>query len=395
MKLPSEWKQVSLHQVAKIQTGLSKSQNRTGPFVVRPYLRVANVQDGFLSLADIKEIDVPASQVERFSLLPGDVLLTEGGDFDKVGRGSLWNGQIEQCVHQNHVFAVRVNDREELLPEYLACEVQSSRAKNYFLSSAKQTTNLASINSSQLKELPIHIPPALEQRAIVDALSTWSDAIQKTEQLVAAKERHLCHLRDHLLRKPSGSRSIKLHDVTHEQTARNGNSLGRDAIMAVTKQVGMRPMREETIAANIERYKVVPPNAFAYNPMRLNIGSIAISPFDRNVLVSPDYVVFRCNESKLLPAYLHHLRHSQKWRSHFELAGNGSVRVRIYYDDLGRFSFWLPPIEVQAELVKLLDMAAQELELLSMQKNALQKQKKGLMQKLLTGQWRLNGDPHE
>jgi hypothetical protein len=134
-------------------------------------------------------------------------------------------------------------------------------------------------------------------------------------------------------RRNDGNRAspIKLHEVTQELIARNGTSLGRDAIMAVTKQVGMRPMREETIAANIERYKVVPPNAFAYNPMRLNIGSIAISPFDRDVLVSPDYVVFACDDSKLLPSYLQHLRHSHKWKSHFELAGNGSVRVRIYY----------------------------------------------------------------
>jgi hypothetical protein len=68
-----------------------------------------------------------------------------------------------------------------------------------------------------------------------------------------------------------------------------------------------------------------------------------MSPFDRDVLVSPDYVVVECDDSKLLPSYLQHLRHSHKWRRHFELAGNGSVRARIYYDDLGRFTFLLPP----------------------------------------------------
>jgi type I restriction enzyme S subunit len=149
-------------------------------------------------------------------------------------------------------------------------------------------------------------------------------------------------------------------------------------------------MREETIAANIERYKVVPPNAFAYNPMRLNIGSIAISSFDCDVLVSPDYVVFACDDSKLLPSYLQHLRHTQKWKSYFELAGNGSVRVRIYYGDLGRFTFLLPPIDVQARLVRLLDAASLEIALLSKRADALRTQKRGLMQKLLTGQWRLS-----
>ncbi len=168
--------------------------------------------------------------------------------------------------------------------------------------------------------------------------------------------------------------------------------------MAVTKQTGMRPMREETIAANIERYKRVPPNAFAYNPMRLNIGSIAMSRFDHKVLVSPDYVVFACDESRLIPAYLDHLRHCKAWRNHFELAGNGSVRVRIYYNDLRSFRFQLPSIEVQTRIVRLLDAASDEIELLKQQVTALQTQKRGLMQKLLTGQWRLpplKGDhPH-
>jgi type I restriction enzyme S subunit len=105
--------------------------------------------------------------------------------------------------------------------------------------------------------------------------------------------------------------------------------------------------------------------------------------------VSPDYVVFACDDSKLLPSYLHHQRHSQKWKSHFELAGNGSVRVRIYYDDLGRFTFLLPPIDVQARLGRLLDAVSHEIGLLKQHADALRAQKRGLMQKLLTGQWRL------
>ncbi|WP_293002576.1 restriction endonuclease subunit S [Nevskia sp.] len=389
MKLSAQWRKVPLRDVANVQTGLSKSQNRTGPSVLRPYLRVANVQDGHFDLTEIKTIEVPATQVERFSLRNGDVLLTEGGDFDKLGRGSIWNGDIPNCVHQNHVFAVRVIDSTVLLPEFLACEIQSIRAKNYFLSCAKQTTNLASINSSQLKELPILVPPLSEQRVIVNTNAAWDTAIQKNEQLITAKSLYLSRFRDQLLRKPKRASTTKLSNVTKELTARNGKILGREAVMAITKSVGMRPMREETIAGNIERYKLVPPQGFAYNPMRLNIGSIAKSPFDHDVLVSPDYVVFACDESKLLPSYLHHLRHSQKWVSHFELAGNGGVRVRIYYDDLGRFTFALPPIDVQARLVQLLDAASQEIAVLTRYADALRAQKRGLMQKLLTGQWRL------
>ena len=342
-----------------------------------------------MDLAAIKEIEVPASQVERFSLRNGDVLLTEGGDFDKLGRGSIWNGEIPGCVHQNHVFAVRVFDRAVLLPEFLACEIQSSRAKNYFLSCAKQTTNLASINSSQIRELPVLIPPLVEQREIINATAAWNTAIQRTEQLIAAKERLLYHLRESQFQRGDRAQRTKLHTVTRESTARNGAALGRKAVMAVTKQYGMRPMREETIAANIERYKVVRPGAFAYNPMRLNIGSIAMSHFATDILVSPDYVVFECDESKLLPGFLNHLRFCRRWTSHFQSAGNGSVRIRIYYDDLGAFTFDLPSLDVQRRIVRALDAAVIELEKLKEYAEALKVQKRGLMQKLLTGQWRL------
>ena len=248
---------------------------------------------------------------------------------------------------------------------------------------------LKHFNVGAYKQLELLLPEIAEQRRIVNIFAAWDVAIQKAEQLIAAKERHLGHFRDHLLRKPDQSSWTNLHAVTQELTKRNGTGLGREAIMAVTNKVGMRPMREETIAANIERYKLVPPRAFAYNPMRINIGSIAMSPFDSDVLVSPDYVVFACHQSRLLPGYLHHLRFSQSWKSHFELAGNGSVRVRIYYDDLASFSFELPPIEVQAGIVSFLDAAAREIGLLSQQLAALRTQKRGLMQKLLTGHWRL------
>lgn len=260
---------------------------------------------------------------------------------------------------------------------------------DYFRNELAPGVGQPNLNTELLGDVAIPIPPPGEQERIVDALSSWDTAIQKTEQLIAAKERHLAHLRDRLLRSPERALRTKLCEATKELTVRNGASLGRDAIMAVTKQIGMRPMREETIAAGIERYKRVPPRAFAYNPMRLNIGSIAMSPFDNDVLVSPDYVVFECDNSKLLPSYLHHLRHSQQWRRHFELAGSGSVRVRIYYVDLGRFTLMLPPTDVQERLIQVLDAASHEIALLNRNADALRTQKRGLMQKLLTGQWRL------
>ena len=105
--LPDGWRKERLEMVSNIQTGIAKNQNVQQEVIELPYLRVANVQDGYLDLSEIKTINIRKDRVNRYMLKIGDVLLTEGGDFDKLGRGAVWEGQIENCVHQNHVFVVR------------------------------------------------------------------------------------------------------------------------------------------------------------------------------------------------------------------------------------------------------------------------------------------------
>ena len=150
-------------------------------------MRVANVQDGFLDLAEIKTVEILSSEVERYSLQPGDMLLTEGGDFDKLGRGSVWRGQIVPCLHQNHIFRVRPM-RHSIVPDFLAAVTASSHGKRYFLVSSKQTTNLATINSTQLKAFPIPLPCPAEQERMVSRLSAV-DARLECEQRLLGKLR--------------------------------------------------------------------------------------------------------------------------------------------------------------------------------------------------------------
>ena len=168
--LPEGWDVVPLENCAVVQTGAAKGRKFGGAEVVQvPYLRVANVQDGYLDLAEMKTISIRRSELNRYRLQQGDVLMTEGGDFDKLGRGFVWRGQLKLCVHQNHVFAVRT-DRNRLLPDFFTYEAQSDYGKAYFLKVAHKTTNLASINSTKLKAFPVLIPTLGEQREIVAVL---------------------------------------------------------------------------------------------------------------------------------------------------------------------------------------------------------------------------------
>lgn len=178
--VPVEWEVVRLGSVAEIGSGVTLGRSVSGTDTIElPYLRVANVQDGYVDLSEIKTVRIFKHEMARFLLESGDVLMNEGGDYDKLGRGTVWKGQISPCLHQNHVFRVRAK-RAKLLPDFLALVSASPYGKQFFVLSSKQSTNLASINSTQLKAFPIPLPPIQEQATVIEVLSA-SDSVLETE----------------------------------------------------------------------------------------------------------------------------------------------------------------------------------------------------------------------
>jgi type I restriction enzyme S subunit len=183
---PVHWQTKRVDEVAEVGSGVTLGKDITGfKYVELPYLRVANVQDGHLDLNTIKTVKVRCGEVERYRLEPGDVLMTEGGDLDKLGRGTLWEGQIKDCLHQNHIFRIRA-DRTQLDPRYFAFVVESDIAKRYFTRVAKRTTNLASTNKTQVRAFRFPLPPMNEQGQIADAMSASKATIRAIESKIAA-----------------------------------------------------------------------------------------------------------------------------------------------------------------------------------------------------------------
>jgi len=164
--VPDHWRWVRLDQLAEVVGGITKDSKRQADpdFIEVPYLRVANVQRGHLDLTDVARIRVPHSRARSLALQSGDVLFNEGGDRDKFGRGWMWEGQIPGCIHQNHVFRGRI--RSSVLRPRLLSWWGNTGARAWFEARGKQTTNLASINLTTLKGLPVPVPPPAEQVAI-------------------------------------------------------------------------------------------------------------------------------------------------------------------------------------------------------------------------------------
>jgi len=192
------WIWTTLGEIAEIKGGVTKDSNRQADpsFVEVPYLRVANVQRGRLDLDEVMTIRVHPDRAKALRLEPGDVLLNEGGDRDKLGRGWVWEGQVEDCIHQNHVFRARLSD--EFDPYFVSTHA-NTWGQAWFEEHGRQTTNLASINLGTLRQLPVPAPPRAEQEAVVVELRKTDDARQRLTTSIEQARKRAASLRRSIL----------------------------------------------------------------------------------------------------------------------------------------------------------------------------------------------------
>jgi type I restriction enzyme S subunit len=357
----------------------------------------------FISMADVSaEAKIVTPQIRSFASVAtgftcfeeGDVLVAKITPCFENGKGAfacnLKNGRGAGST-EFHVLRPKLG----VDGRFLHLISRTSRFRKIGENKMEGSAGQRRLPASYLKTVRINLPPLLEQRKIAAILTTWDEVLEKLDALIAAKERRKKALIQQLLtgkrRKPGHAswKIVKLSEVAEEQGERNKTTLDRSRLFAVTKADGMVPMRERVQGATINRCKIVERGWFAYNPMRINIGSIARWEENDPVMVSADYVVFKTDETRLLSSYLHYVRQSAAWAGFVGASGNGSVRIRIWFDDLGRFKFPLPTLSEQSAIVNILDSCDKELRLLRDKRTAVDQQKRGLMQKLLTGKVRV------
>lgn len=332
-----------------------------------------------------------AEQYRRSRIAPRDILFSLRGN---IGQSSLAPPELDGANIARGVARIRVGPSND--PEFIRYALQSPSLQRLIARNANGST-FREISIDELRKLSVPNVPLRKQRKIVEILRTWDEALEKLNALRATKKSRLGALRASVLFgniRLSGHRcnweTKRLGAALYELNTRNmALELGRDIVMGVTKIEGLVPMREQTIAGDISRYKRLPPRAFAYNPMRINVGSIAMNKRHKEVLVSPDYVVFACNPDGLNPNYLEHLRETSWWTHYVNSGGSGSVRQRTYYDDLAALRLPLPELHEQKAIVAVLDTARDDLLATEREIEARIRQKRGLMQKLLTGEWQV------
>ncbi len=378
---------VRLGYLASIQSGITVDGNRSdGPDdVTQPYLRVANVQDGHLDLATITEIRVPKSLARSATLKRGDVLMTEGGDLDKLGRGTVWDGEIENCLHQNHVFAVRP-DPSKLLPEYLALVTQSSYARAYFESTGTKTTNLASTSSSKIRDFRIPLVGLEEQRQITDFLDAETARIDRLlddqhrmievieERRVALTSR-LIYGRDWDREKqdstlptvgliPAGWDVVRIKTFMRE-TMELSNT-GDEELLTVSHLTGVTPRSEKDVnmfmAESMMGYKRCIPGDLVINTLWAWMGALGVSRYYG--IVSPAYGTYRMTSDAMDDRYLDLMVRTPEYVTEMTRFSKGvwTSRLRLYPESFLALRVPVPPRHEQQTIVERINTETSEQE---------------------------------
>lgn len=394
--VPSDWELASFRDIASILVSGVDKKARPGELPIR----LCNYTDVYYNRRigngkSFMSATASRGEIEKFSLKKGDVLITKDSETpDDIGVPAYVAEDLPDVLCGYHLAIIRCLP-QKAFGSYIVQLMQFHRMRHYFYTLANGVTRFG-LTSESINNAMCVLPPLPEQARIALILEQWDKASELTEELIIAKGR----LKRAIIQRifgakyptsgsSDGMRLVNLRSVTTESRRRNNGLLGPSAVRAVNKKLGMIPMKESVVADSIDRYKVVEKDEFAYNPMRINIGSICRWTQDDPCLVSPDYVVFRCDPDYLDSDYFDHFRRSYRWEQFMARAGAGGVRIRIYFDHLAEIKIPLPSLKEQRRMSTVLNMLDKEISCLVERLRLLKQQKNGLMQYLLTGKWRV------
>jgi type I restriction enzyme S subunit len=389
----NHWSMRPIGNVGEVLGGRQRSYRITAGSL-RPYLRVANVFDGYIDYSDVLEMPFTDGEFQKFALQPGDILFNEGQSLELVGRNARFDGPANKFAFQNTL--VRFRAGKQITIDYATQLFRYLFITGRFISIARKTTSIAHLGSSRLAMLEVPIPPLCEQQQIAKVLGEWDKSIRQTEQLIEAKRKLKKGLMQQMLtgkQRFLGFREIwlkkKLGEVFRERKETGCPEL---SLLSITGDQGVIPHseigRKDSSAEDKSKYKRIAPGDIGYNTMRMWQGVSALSCLDG--IVSPAYTIcvpkhdidgsFAAHLFKFPPVVHLFYRYSQ---------GLVSDTLNLKFPHFAQVTVELPPLSEQKKIASVLNSLDQEIKSLIDLSDRLKEQKRGLMQKLLTGQIRV------
>ena len=385
-----KWDIVPLRKLSTIpiSNGIFNDPKKVG----RGYrlVNVVNLYDEpYINSEKLKLLDASPVELEKFRLAQGDLLFTRSSlNLEGIAHCNMFVSKNADTMFECHTMRVRPN-QEIVSPDYLYYFCRSGVAMRYFMRHA-QTTTMTTIGQRGIGNLPVHLPPLPEQKAIADILQTWDAGIEKTEALIAAKERQFGWLRYNTIQNAINTTPAHFGDLLTESRVvdKQNDVHKRLTVRLHLKGVDVRDSRG-TESEGKTQYYVRRAGQLIYGKQNIFRGSIGIVPkeldgycssqdipaFDIAENVHADWLFWYMSR----PAFYEKLEHYS--------TGTGSKR--FHPRELFKLTINVPAFSEQKRIANVLNVAQNEIALLKQTIDAYRIQKRGLMQKLLTGEWRV------
>jgi len=388
--IPEDWEVKRLGDIAEITSGTTPSRENSSFYSngTIPWVKTTDLNNGILNKTE-ELVTEKAIDKTSLKILPsGTVLVAMYGGFNQIGRTALlgMNATVNQALSA-------LVCKQEAFNHYVLAWL------NYHVGDWKRLAASSrkdpNITGKDVERFPILVPKIEEQQRIVSVLSLWDTAIAKQTALIEKLNLRKRGLMQQLL---TGKKLLKgfeggtFHRLGNYISECNRRNNGCNRVLSVTNTRGFILQEEQfdkIVASNdTSNYKVVRRGEFAYNPSRVNVGSLAmLSDYDEGIL-SPMYIVFKANEN-IDKYYLLQCLQSWWFRGHIPAYTQGSVRDSLSFDGLCSMKFYIPTLQEQKAISCILGQADKEIEIAKGKLLHLQNQKRGLMQILLTGKKRI------
>lgn len=386
MKMPDGWKEVKLGDILlRVDYGTAAKSNFSGKC---PVLRMGNLKDGKIDWSDLVYTS-STDEIKKYQLVTGDILFNRTNSRDLVGKTAIYRNEYP-AIFAGYLIRLRVKNECDAF--FLNYYMNSEKFINFCKAVRTDAIGQSNINAQSLQCFRFLLPPLPEQKTIADMLSVWDSMIEKTEKLIDEKEKKYSWFMEKVFSVKGKKEQVLVKKFAQEVSVRN-SSLSVTQVLSVTNKNGFvlpeEQFSRQVASSDLSNYKIVKKGQFAYNPSRISVGSIArLDNWDTAVL-SPMYTVFEIKEDMVNSDYFLHWLHSHRANQKIKTCAQGGVRAIVNFSDFASISLYVPEKRKQDEIADVLNSMQKEITLLRQLADKYKLQKQGLMQKLLTGQWRI------
>ncbi len=387
--VPNEWEESTLHEIFHFKNGLNKEKEAFGKGI--PIINYVDVyKNRGLKATQIQgRVELSKKEIDNYRVQKGDVFFTRTSEtVDEIGLASVLLDEMIDTVFSGFVLRARPFNNK-IHTEYNQYCYSSTYMRNEIRRKSSYTTR-ALTNGNFLGEVSINLPSKSEQGKISEILMKWDEAISLQEKLIENLEIQKNALMQKLLSPKEEWKEVKIGSVVKEVSRKN--KINCKNVMSVSNKYGFIKQEEHfskrVASEDLRNYKIVTNDDIAYNPSRINVGSIAVYKHEEIGIVSPMYIVFRC--TKISPCLLLLILSTSRGKYDIESFLSGSVRNSLNFSDLAEIKIKVPRDSEQKRIIEIFNIIDKRILLYNHKLLKIKEQQKAIMQLLLTGIVRVN-----